>query len=56
MRFVEGLGKDEVEVSQLQFANDTLIFLPKVGRNVANYETILSCYEIVLLLKINYMK
>ena len=52
----ESFGRDEVHVSHLQFADDTMIFLkPKIDY-VLNLKRILRCFELSSGLKINFHK
>lgn len=48
--------KDNVEITYLQFANDTLIFIPKDEEVVGNYRRILQCFGIMTRLNTNYSK
>lgn len=50
------VGKEEVEITHLQFVNDTLFFMPKKGEILANYKRILDCYSIMPSLINNYNK
>lgn len=46
----------DVIVSQLQFANDTLIFLLKNEESLINYRRMLDCYIMLFVLQIHFSK
>lgn len=50
------IGKNKIEVTHLQFADDTLIFLPKDEEVVTNYNGLLRCFSLMTGLSINYSK
>lgn len=50
------IGKDGVILKHLQFADDTLIFVPKNVRVVTNYFRILDVFAIMSGLRLNYSK
>lgn len=54
--FVKGLkvGSGEVNISHLQFADDTLIFCPAKRKFVTNLRRILDCFQLLSGLKINF--
>ena len=56
--FIEGVvvGKDKVELTHLQFADDTLIFCPAKKDIILNYRRMLDCLSLVSGLTINYSK
>lgn len=55
---IEGIyvGIDKVKISKLQFANDTLVFLPKKESVIANYRRLLTYYEVMFGLRIKFGK
>jgi len=57
-RVVKGMkeGSNEVEISHLQFANDTILFLQEDEENFKNAISLLQAFEVVLGLKINRRK
>ena len=54
--FIETLqvGKDKVDLSHLQFTNDTIIFCPQKEESIKNYSRLLQCFEFMLGLTINF--
>ena len=50
------IGKDKVRLQQLQFADDTLIFLPKDLVCITNYFRILDVFAVMSGLQLNYSK
>nr|KYP37647.1 Putative ribonuclease H protein At1g65750 family [Cajanus cajan] len=50
------VGKERVDVSLLQFADDTIFFGEATLNNVITVKSILRCYELVLGLKVNFFK
>ena len=48
--------RSEVEVSHLQFADDTIIFCPANKQVIINYRRIMECFGIISGLHINYTK
>lgn len=50
------IGRNNIVISQLQFADDTLVFLPKCETSLSNYKRILRCYTLMTGLNINYTK
>lgn len=55
-RLIEGLrvGKDNVELSLLQYADDTLIFLPHNAEKILNIKRIMQCFSIMSGFDINF--
>ena len=55
---IEGVlvGKENVDISHLQYANDMIIFSPAKGQNLQNIRRILDCFTIMSGLYINYSK
>jgi reverse transcriptase-like protein/endonuclease/exonuclease/phosphatase family protein len=58
LKIIEGLeiGKDKVRLKHLQFADDTLIFVPKNNNVITNYFRILDVFAIMSGLNLNYSK
>ena len=58
LNLVEGLkvGRDAVDISHLQFANDTLVLCPKKKEYLINYRRMLNYFSIMSGLQINYSK
>lgn len=50
------IGKNNVELTQLQYANDTIRFFPKDTTSVLNYKRILYYYSLMTGLEINFQK
>ena len=50
------VGRDKIEVSHLQFANDTLIFCPANLETLQNVRWLLDCFALIYDLSINYSK
>ncbi|XP_016170077.1 uncharacterized protein LOC107612834 [Arachis ipaensis] len=50
------VGKDNIELSHLQFADDTILFCPPEEEIVRNYKRILRCFEVMSGLSINFEK
>lgn len=48
------IGKDNIELTHLQFADDTIIFLPGDSEVVLNYRRLLSCFSLMAGLTINF--
>lgn len=46
LNLVRGIkvGKDNVELTHLQFADDTLLFIPQDGDVIMNYERLFECF------------
>ncbi|KAK3199511.1 hypothetical protein Dsin_022926 [Dipteronia sinensis] len=51
-----GFGNDEVHVSHLQYADDTILFLEPKMEYLVNSKRILRCFEMVSSLRINFHK
>ncbi|XP_016185651.1 uncharacterized protein LOC107627320 [Arachis ipaensis] len=49
-------GRDNIELSHLQFADDTILFCPSEENTVRNYQRLLRCFEIMSRLSINFEK
>ena len=58
LNLVEGLkvGYNEVDISHLQFADDTLMLCPNKKECLINYRRLLKCFSIMSGLQINYNK
>nr|XP_029145202.1 uncharacterized protein LOC114924525 [Arachis hypogaea] len=50
------VGRDHVELSHLQFADDTVLFCPPEEETIKNYKRILRCFELMSGLTINFDK
>ncbi|XP_016195316.1 uncharacterized protein LOC107636310 [Arachis ipaensis] len=50
------VGRDNIELSQLQFAYDIILFCPLEEKRVRNYKRLLRCFEMMLELSINFEK
>ena len=50
------VGFDQLGISHLQFADDTIIFCEGANEEVLNIKTVLRCFEVMSGLKINYHK
>ncbi|XP_016206261.1 uncharacterized protein LOC107646598 [Arachis ipaensis] len=50
------IGREQVELSHLQFADDTILFCPPEEETVKNYRRILRCFELMPGLSINFDK
>ncbi|XP_016178480.1 uncharacterized protein LOC107620903 [Arachis ipaensis] len=50
------VGRDHIELSHLQFANDTILFCPPEEETIKNYRRILWCFELMAELSINFDK
>ncbi|XP_057755576.1 uncharacterized protein LOC130974738 [Arachis stenosperma] len=50
------VGKNNIELSHLQFANDTILFFPQEEETVKNYKRLLWCFELMSKLNINFDK
>ncbi|XP_016185821.1 uncharacterized protein LOC107627507 [Arachis ipaensis] len=50
------VGRDNIELSHLQFADDTILFCPSEEETVRNYKRLLRCSEIMSGLSINFEK
>ena len=50
------IGKENIEISHLQFADDTLIFSPANLEVIFNVCTVLDCFALIFGLNINYSK
>ncbi|XP_072063929.1 uncharacterized protein [Arachis hypogaea] len=50
------VGRDNIELSHLQFADDTMLFCPQDTETVLNYKRLLRCFELMSGLSINYDK
>nr|XP_029145792.1 uncharacterized protein LOC114924687 [Arachis hypogaea] len=55
LRMLE-VGKGKVELSHLQFANDTILFCPCDLETISNYRRVLLGFELLSSLRINYDK
>lgn len=58
LNMIEGvsIGKDQVRLKHLQFADDTLIFVPRNDAIVSNYFRILDVFALMSGLNLNYSK
>ena len=58
LQLVDGveIGKDKVEITHLQFADDTVIFCPEKEIVIKNYRRLLDYFSLVLGLTINFSK
>ncbi|XP_057739631.1 uncharacterized protein LOC130956618 [Arachis stenosperma] len=50
------VGRDNIELSYLQFADDTILFCPLEEETVRNYRRLLRCFEVMFGLSINFDK
>ncbi|XP_072060145.1 uncharacterized mitochondrial protein AtMg01250-like [Arachis hypogaea] len=50
------VGRDNIELSYLQFADDTILFCPLEEETVRNYKRLLRCFEVMFGLSINFDK
>ncbi|XP_016165230.1 uncharacterized protein LOC107607841 [Arachis ipaensis] len=50
------VGRDNVELSHLQFDDDTILFCPLEEETVRNYKRLLRCFEVMSGLSINFDK
>ncbi|XP_072074421.1 uncharacterized protein [Arachis hypogaea] len=50
------IGRDKIQISHLQFADDTILFCPCDVESMTNYKRIFQGFEIMSSLKINYDK
>ncbi|XP_057719285.1 uncharacterized mitochondrial protein AtMg01250-like [Arachis stenosperma] len=50
------VGQDDIALSQLQFADDTIIFCPTEEETIRNYKRLLRCFELISGLSINFEK
>ncbi|XP_016178837.1 uncharacterized protein LOC107621322 [Arachis ipaensis] len=50
------VGGDNIELSHIQFANDTILFCPPEEESVKNYKRLLRCFELMSGLSINFDK
>ncbi|XP_016170676.1 uncharacterized protein LOC107613265 [Arachis ipaensis] len=50
------VGSAHVELSHLQFADDTILFCPPVTETILNYKRLLRCFELISGLSINFGK
>ncbi|XP_016168966.1 uncharacterized protein LOC107611571 [Arachis ipaensis] len=50
------VGRDHIELSHLQFADDTILFCPPETETIANYKRLLRCFELMSGLSINFDK
>ncbi|XP_052109895.1 uncharacterized protein LOC127741467 [Arachis duranensis] len=50
------VGRDNIELSHLQFADDTILFCPPEEETVKNYQRLLRCFELMSGLSINFDK
>ncbi|XP_057739856.1 uncharacterized protein LOC130956947 [Arachis stenosperma] len=50
------VGMDNVELSHLQFADDTILFCPQETETLVNYKRLLRCFELMSGLSINFEK
>ncbi|XP_057744783.1 uncharacterized protein LOC130962610 [Arachis stenosperma] len=48
--------KDNIELSHLQFADDTILFCPPEEETIRNYKRLLWCFEMMSGLSINFDK
>ena len=58
MRLIEGLriGKDAIDISHLQFTDDTLLFFTVKKQILTNYRRLLDIFRIMSRVDINYSK
>ncbi|XP_020982282.1 uncharacterized protein LOC107496648 [Arachis duranensis] len=50
------VGRDNIELSHLQFADDTILFCPPEEETIQNYKRLLRSFELMSGLSINYEK
>lgn len=50
------IGNDNVVLTHLQFADDTLLFIPKDSSKLINYKRLLSCFSLMTGLNLNLSK
>ncbi|XP_016168118.1 uncharacterized protein LOC107610598 [Arachis ipaensis] len=50
------VGRDTIELSHLQFADDTILFYPPEVETFRNYKRLLRCFEVISGLSINFEK
>nr|XP_025635827.1 uncharacterized protein LOC112729904 [Arachis hypogaea]XP_025636565.1 uncharacterized protein LOC112730719 [Arachis hypogaea] len=50
------VGRDHIELSHLQFADDTVLFCPPEEETIKNYKRLLRCFELMSGLSINFDK
>ncbi|XP_016173366.1 uncharacterized protein LOC107615862 [Arachis ipaensis] len=50
------IGRDHIELSHLQFADDTILFCPPEIETIVNYKRLLRCFELMSGLSINFDK
>ncbi|XP_072061954.1 uncharacterized protein [Arachis hypogaea] len=50
------VGRDHIELSHLQFADDTILFYPPEDETIKNYKRLLRCFEVMSGLSINFEK
>ncbi|XP_057740463.1 uncharacterized protein LOC130957629 [Arachis stenosperma] len=50
------VGRDNIELSHLQFADDTILFCPQETETIVNYKRLLQCFELMSGLSINFDK
>ncbi|XP_072064506.1 uncharacterized protein [Arachis hypogaea] len=50
------VGSDNIELSHLQFADDTILFCPQKMETLVNYKRLLRCFELMSGLSINFDK
>ncbi|XP_057730184.1 uncharacterized protein LOC130945490 [Arachis stenosperma] len=50
------LGRDHIELSHLQFADDTILFRPPEEETIRNSQRLLRCFELMSGLNINFEK
>nr|XP_025628058.1 uncharacterized protein LOC112721200 [Arachis hypogaea] len=50
------VGRDNIELSHLQFADDTILFCPTEEETIMNYKRLLRCFELMSRLSINFEK
>lgn len=50
------IGKNNILLTNLQFADDTLVFIPRDSHKLLNFKRLLNCFSIMTGLSINYSK
>ncbi|XP_015953807.1 uncharacterized protein LOC107478175 [Arachis duranensis] len=50
------VGRNNIELSHLQFADDTILFYPTEEGTIRNYKRLLRCFELMSGLSINFEK